>query len=80
MHTTVHAPWTKDHALIFGPKNQRVIVQWPRSKPSGRLVSVKAGLWTMDWTVDWTMDWTVDWTMDWTVDWTINWTIHVIDA
>ena len=26
MHTTVHAPQTKDHALIFGPKNQRVII------------------------------------------------------
>ena len=25
-HTTVHAPRTKDHALIFGPKNQRVII------------------------------------------------------
>ena len=25
-HTTMHAPWTKDHALIFGPKNQRVII------------------------------------------------------
>ena len=26
MHTTVHAPQTKDHALIFGSKNQRVII------------------------------------------------------
>ena len=26
MHTTVHAPRTKDHTLIFGPKNQRVII------------------------------------------------------
>ena len=26
MHTTVHAPRTKDHALIFGPKNQRMII------------------------------------------------------
>ena len=26
MHTTVHAPQTKDHALIFGPKNQREII------------------------------------------------------
>ena len=26
MHTTVHAKRTKDHALIFGPKNKRVII------------------------------------------------------
>ena len=26
MHTTVHAPRTKDYALIFGPKNQCVII------------------------------------------------------
>ena len=26
MHTTVHAPRTKDHVLIFGPKNQHVII------------------------------------------------------
>ena len=26
MYTTVHVPRTKDHALIFGPKNQRVII------------------------------------------------------
>ena len=26
MHTTVHAPWTKDQTLIFGPKNQRAII------------------------------------------------------
>ena len=26
MHTTVHAPQTNDHALIFGPKNQRMII------------------------------------------------------
>ena len=26
MHTTVHAPRTKVHTLIFGPKNQRVII------------------------------------------------------
>ena len=26
MHTTVHALRTKDHALIFGPKNQCVII------------------------------------------------------
>ena len=26
MHTTVHAPRTKDHTLIFGPKNQHVII------------------------------------------------------
>ena len=26
MHTTVHTPRTKDHALIFRPKNQRVII------------------------------------------------------
>lgn len=25
MHIIVHVPQTKDHALIFGPKNQRVI-------------------------------------------------------
>ena len=39
MHTTVHAPRTKDHALIFGPKNQREIIatiqtEWHMLKPS----------------------------------------------
>ena len=40
MHTTIHAPWTKDHALIIGPKNQCVIIitatiqtKWQMLKP-----------------------------------------------
>ena len=26
MRTNVHAPWIKDHTLIFGPKNQHMII------------------------------------------------------